>query len=173
MAHVVRSLVTVLNPLVAQIADLTRRIERFVESLPDGQIIMSFPRAGRVCAAQILAELGDVRERFSTLDQLAAEAGTVPVTYQSGKTRSVTFRWACNHRLRQAITCLADNSRHANAWAHGIYAAARARGCDHPHAIRILARAWLRVIWRAWTDRKPYDPKLHLGALKLASDTGG
>lgn len=173
MAQVVRSLVTVLNPLVAQISDLTRRIERFVESLPDGRIIMSFPRAGRVCAAQILAELGDVRERFSTLDQLAAEAGAVPVTYQSGKTRSVTFRWACNHRLRQAITCLADNSRHANAWAHRIYAAARARGCDHPHAIRILARAWLRVIWRAWTDRKPYDPKLHLGALKLASDTGG
>jgi transposase len=173
MAHVVRSLVAVLNPLVAQISGLTRRIERFVESLPDGQIIMSFPRAGRVCAAQILAELGDVRERFSTLDQLAAEAGTVPVTYQSGKTRSVTFRWACNHRLRQAITCLADNSRHANAWAHSIYAAARARGCDHPHAIRILARAWLRVIWRAWTDRKPYDPKLHLSALKLASDTGG
>jgi len=173
MAHVVRSLVTVLNPLVAQISDLTRRIERFVESLPDGQIIMSFPRAGRVCAAQILAELGDVRERFSTFDQLAAEAGAVPVTYQSGKTRSVTFRWACNHRLRQAITCLADNSRHANEWARGIYLAARARGCDHPHAIRILARAWLRVIWRAWTDRKTYDPKLHLGALKLASDTGG
>lgn len=173
MAHVVRSLVTVLNPLVAQIANLTRRIERFVQSLPDGQIIMSFPRAGRVCAAQILAELGDVRERFPTLDRLAAEAGTVPVTYQSGKTRSVSFRWACNHRLRQAITCLADNSRHANEWARGIYVAARARGCDHPHAIRILARAWLRIIWRAWTDRKPYDPKLHLGALKLASDTGG
>ena len=173
MAHVVRSLVTVLNPLVTQIADLTRRIERFVASLSDGQIIMSFPRAGRVCAAQILAELGDVRERFSTFDRLAAEAGAVPVTYQSGKTRSVTFRWACNHRLRQAITCLADNSRHANEWARGIYLAARARGCDHPHAIRILARAWLRVIWRVWTDRKPYDPKLHLGALKLASDTGG
>jgi len=173
MAQVVRSLVAVLNPLVAQIAGLTRRIENFVQSLPDGQIIMSFPRAGRVCAAQILAELGDVRERFSTFDRLAAEAGTVPVTYQSGKTRSVTFRWACNHRLRQAITCLADNSRHANEWARGIYLAARSRGCDHPHAIRILARAWLRVIWRAWTDRKPYDPKLHIGALKLASDTGG
>ncbi len=173
MAQLVRSLVAVLKPLVAQISELTRRIERFVQSLPDGQILMSFPRAGRVCAAQILAELGDVRERFPTLDRLAAEAGTVPVTYQSGKTRSVTFRWACNHRLRQAITCLADNSRHANSWAHAIYAAARARGCDHPDAIRILARAWLRVIWRAWTDRKPYDPKLHLGALKLASATGG
>lgn len=172
MAHIVRSLVAVLQPLVEQINELTRRIERFVESLPDGQIIMSFPRAGRVCAAQILAELGDVRERFPTLERLAAEAGAVPVTYQSGKARSVTFRWACNHRLRQAITCLADNSRHGNAWAHNIYAAARARGCDHPHAVRILARAWLRVIWRAWFDRKPYDPELHLGALKAANQGG-
>ena len=173
MAQVVRSMVAVLEPLVAQIAGLTRRIERFVEALPDGQIMMSFPRAGRVCAAQILAELGDVRERFPTMDRLAAEAGAVPVTYASGKSKSVTFRWACNHRLRQAITCLADNSRHANAWARGIYTAARARGCDHPHAIRILARAWLRVIWRAWTNRKTYDPALHLGALKLTSEQIG
>jgi transposase len=173
MAQVVRSMVAVLKPLVAQIAQLTRRIEAFMASLPDGQIIMSFPRAGHVCAAQILAELGDVRERFPTLDRLAAEAGAVPVTYQSGKTRTVSFRWACNQRLRQAINCLADNSRHANAWAHSLYAAARARGCNHPHAIRILARAWLGVIWRAWTDRKPYDPKLHNAALKLAPNAGG
>ena len=171
--QLVRAMVAVLQPLVAQIAELTHRIERFIESLPDGQIIMSFPRAGHVCAAQILAELGDVRERFPTLDQLTAEAGAVPVTYQSGKTRSVAFRWACNHRLRQAITCLADNSRHANDWARSVYTAARARGCDHPHAIRILARAWLRVIWRVWTDRIPYNPALHAGAQKLASSGGG
>jgi transposase len=173
MAQVVRSLVAVLKPIVTQIAELTRRIEGFMHALPDGHIIMSFPRAGQVCAAQILAELGDVRERFPSADRLAAEAGAVPVTYQSGKTRSVAFRWACNHRLRQAVTCLADNSRHANDWARSIYTAARARGCDHTHAIRILARAWLRVIWRAWTDRKPYDPALHNAALKLASGGGG
>lgn len=173
MADVVLSLVAVLQPLVEQISTLTHRIERFVESLPDGQIIMSFPRAGRICAAQILAELGDVRERFPSDERLAAEAGVVPVTYQSGKTRCVGFRWACNHRLRKAVTCLADNSRHANLWARGLYAAARQRGCDHPHAIRILARAWLRVLWRAWTDRTPYDASLHLSALKASSAEGG
>jgi transposase len=172
LAQVVSSMVAVLQPLVEQIGMLTRHIEHFVESLPDGQIIMSFPRAGRVCAAQILAELGDVRERFPSVERLAAEAGAVPVTYKSGKSRSVTFRWACNHRLRQALMCFADNSRHASAWAHNIYAAARARGCDHPHAIRILARAWLRVIWRAWVDRKPYSPELHLGARNLANQGG-
>lgn len=173
MADVVRADVAVLTTLVARIADLTRQIEQFMHTLPDGLLMMSFPRAGQICAAQILAELGDVRERFPSADLLAAEAGTVPVTYQSGKTRSVAFRWACNHRLRQAITCLADNSRHANDWARSVYQAARARGCDHPHAIRILARAWLRVIWRVWSDRKHYDPELHRSLNKLASGQGG
>jgi len=173
MAEVVRAQVAVLVPIVTQIAELTHRIERYMHALPDGLLMMSFPRAGQVCAAQILAELGDVRERFPSADLLAAEAGTVPVTYQSGKTRSVAFRWACNHRLRRAITCLADNSRHANDWARSIYQAARGRGCDHTHAIRILARAWLRVIWRAWTDRKPYDPALHGALNKLAAAGGG
>jgi len=172
MADVVLAMVAVLEPLVAQLAALTRRIEAFVQSLPDGQIVMSFPRAGRVCAAQILAEMGDVRERYPNDDRLAAEAGVVPLTYESGKRRCVGFRWACNHRLRRAITTLADNSRHANLWARGIYSAARQRGCDHPHAIRILARAWLRVLWRAWFDHKPYDPQLHLGAIKVANQGG-
>jgi len=51
----------------------------------------------------------------------------------------------------QAAGCLADDSRRANAWAHAIWVAARVRGCDHPHAVLILARAWLGVNWRAWT----------------------
>ncbi len=96
-----------------------------------------------------------------------------PVTYQSGKSKSVTFRWACNHRLRAALTCMADNSRHASAWANRVYTAARSRGCDHPHAIRILARAWVRILWRAWTDRKTYDPAQHQGARLAFESTQG
>jgi transposase len=165
--EMVRALAAVLASLVAEIAKLTARIERTVADLPDGKSVMSFPRAGRLCAAQLLAELGDVRERFPTCDQLAAEAGVCPVTHASGKSRGVTFRSACNHRLRAAITCFADNSRHASAWAKDTYKRARDRGCDHPHAIRILARAWIRVLWRAWNDRTPYDPALHNAAATL------
>lgn len=165
----VRALAGVLAPLGTQIGALTKRIEQDVAALPDGPILMSFPRAGRLCAAQILAELGDVRERFQSADHLAAEAGVCPVTHQSGKSRGVVFRWACNHRLRRAITCFADNSRHACPWAGDIYERARQRGCPHPHAVRILARAWIRVLWRAWTERTPYDPARHRGALALAA----
>ncbi|HSW19978.1 MAG TPA: IS110 family transposase [Ramlibacter sp.] len=167
------ALARTLSKLIEQIRLLTSRIEHHVASLDDGRILMSFPRAGRVCAAQILAELGSVRERFDSEEHLAAEAGVTPVTYASGKSKSVAFRWACNHKLRKAITCLADNSRHASAWAADVYARARARGCDHPHATRILARAWLRVIWRAWISRKPYDPKLHGGLQNLLKSAGG
>ncbi|OWJ56367.1 IS110 family transposase [Inquilinus limosus] len=162
--ELVRALARTLQSLVAEIARITHRIEHTVAQLPDGRIVMSFPRTGKICAAQILAELGDVRERFQTEDQLAAEAGLAPVTYQSGKSRGVAWRWACNKRLRAAITCFADNSRHQSPWAAHVYKRARARGCDHPHAIRILGRAWARVLWRAWTDQQPYDPAKHTAA---------
>ena len=167
------ALARILQNIVQQIRVITSRIEHQVGTLEDGRIMMSFPRAGRLCAAQMLVEIGDVRERFDSDEHLAAEAGVAPVTYQSGKVRAVAFRWACNHHLRVALTCMADNSRHASAWAADVYGRAKARGCDHPHAIRILARAWLRVIWRAWVDRKPYDPERHLAAKNLLQTQGG
>lgn len=163
--QLVRALVAVLLALVEQLRDLTSAIEQAVAAIPRGQVLMSFPRAGRINAAQILSELGDDPSRFPSADQLAAEAGAVPVTYASGKSRGVAFRFACNKRLRQAITCFADNSRHQSPWAAVVYARARARGCNHPHAIRILARAWIRVLWRCWTDVEPYCPAHH-GAVR-------
>jgi transposase len=167
--ELVRALVALLEQLVTQIAKLSARIEHAVAQLPDGQIVMSFPRTGRICAAQILAELGNVRERYVSDQQLAAEAGVCPVTHTSGKSRGVVFRWACNHRLRKAITCFADNSRHASPWAADIYNRAKTRGCTHQHATRILARAWVRVLWCAWQKHTTYDPQIHLGALKIAA----
>jgi transposase len=163
----VSMLACILSTLVEQLGALKARIERELAALPDGQILMSFPRAGRLNAAQILSELGSVRERFQSEAQLACEAGVCPVTYQSGKSRGVVFRWACNHRLRVAITGWADNSRRACPWANAIYQRARARGARHPHAIRILARAWIRVLWRAWHQHTRYDPAKHHGAQQL------
>jgi transposase len=168
--EVVRALVAALTPLVAELQRLTAAVEHAVATHPDGPLVMAFPRAGRVNAAQILAELGDERARFTSDDHLAAEAGVAPVTYRSGKHHGVGFRWACNKRLRQAVVCFADNSRRSSPWAAAVYTSARRRGCDHPHAVRILARAWMRVLWRCWQDRVPYDVTKHRAAkLPLAA----
>jgi len=159
--QLVRGLVALLKPLVTQIHELDGLIAALLAQHLDGALLQSFPRTGSINAAQILAELGDDRLRFATPDQLAAEAGVAPVTRASGKHRGVFCRFACNKRLRRALTTWADNSRHADPWAAAVYRNARARGCDHPHATRILARAWSRVLWRCWQDANPYDPARH------------
>jgi transposase len=163
----VLDLVSVLSILVVRLRRLTSAVEHAVGQLPTGRLVMSFPRAGKVNAAQIVAELGDDPQRFTTERQLAAEAGVAPVTHASGKSRGVTFRWACNKHLRRAITTWADNSRHAHPWAQHVYSKARDRGCDHPHAVRILARAWIRILWRCWHDQRPYQPARHGAAKQL------
>lgn len=160
----VRALVAIIRPLVAQIAALTAAVEHAVEAHPDGKVVTSLFRSGRVCAAQLLAELGDDRGRFVSAEQLAAEGGVAPVTRESGKHRAVLFRWACNMRLRAALATLADTTRRTSPWAHALYQRARDRGCTHPHAVRILARAWCRVIWQCWQKRVAYDPTKHRAA---------
>ena len=170
----VLALVAALKPLVEQIKLVTSQIAGAVRVHPDGPIFLSLFRDPKsvVTAAELLAEIGDRRERYPTRDALAADAGMAPVAVESGKRKVACFRYACDKRLRDAVACLANTSRHHHPWAHDIYQRARARGHDHPHAIRILGRAWLRVIWRIWQDGNTYDPSLH-GNLKRLTTTGG
>lgn len=168
---VVLALVAVLTAVGGALKALDRSVAAHLGEHPDGSIFTSLPRSGQINAAQVLAEWGDVREAYDSPDAVAALAGITPVTNQSGKHKAVHFRWACNKRFRQAITTYADNSRHASPWAADIYQRARAGGKDHPHAVRVLARAWTRVIWRCWYERQPYDPTRHGGMLKINNPT--
>jgi len=165
--------VGVLTVLNASVKTLDRSAAAHLGEHPDGAIFTSLPRSGQVNAAQVLAEWGDARQAYEAPDSVAALAGVTPVTRQSGKYRGVSFRWACNKRFRAAITTFADNSRHASPWAAKIYNDARTSGKDHPHAVRILARAWIRVIYRCWIDGVPYDPAQHGGATALTRQTTG
>ncbi|HVF04097.1 MAG TPA: IS110 family transposase [Frankiaceae bacterium] len=142
-------------------------IER-LDAHADAHIFTSLPRAGHgVRAAALLAEIGDDRSRFPDDEALAALAGVAPVTRASGKQHSVGFRWAADKKLRNALIDFADDSRHASPWAAKIYNDAIHRGKRHPHAVRILARAWVRVIWRCWQDHQAYNPTRHGGAMRL------
>jgi len=168
LRDVVLAAVGVITALNAAVKSLDRSVAAHLGEHPDGKIFTSLPRSGQVNAAQVLAEWGDCRPAYAGPDSVAALAGVTPVTSQSGKHRDVHFRWACNKRFRAAITTFADNSRHASPWAAKVYTDARARGKDHPHAIRILARAWIRVIWPCWLNGVPYDPAQHGAAAAFA-----
>jgi transposase len=171
LRDVVLAAVGVLAALNAAVKALDRSVAAHLGEHPDGKIFTSLPRSGQVNAAQVLAEWGDCRQAYDGPDSVAALAGVTPVTSQSGKHRDVHFRWACNKRFRAAVTTFAGNSRHASPWAAKVYSDARARGKDHPHAIRILARAWIRVIWPCWLNEVPYDPAQHGAAAALAEQS--
>ena len=113
--------------------------------------------------------MGDCRERYPTKAALTGDAGQAPVAIESGKSKRARFRSACDHRLRKAIATMADTSRHHNPWAADIYDRARARGCSHPHTIRILGRAWCGVIWRRCHDHSTYDPVHHRALQRLTA----
>jgi transposase len=160
-AAVTLALVGVLRALNAQIQALAASIDAQMAAHPDAVIFQSLPRSGTVRAARLLGEIGDARGRFPTRDSLTCLAGVAPSTRQSGKVKSVTFRWGADKQLRDALCDFAGDSRRASPWAADLYDKAIARGCDHPHAVRILARAWAHIIWRCWQDHAPYDPAAH------------
>lgn len=164
-AEITLALVAALRSLRTQIKTLEDQIADQLATHPDAAIFTSLPKSGTVRAARLLAEIGDARGRFPTPEALVCLAGAAPSTRQSGKVKVVTFRWAVDKQLRGAVIDFAGDSHHANPWAAHLYQRARARHLDHPHAVRILARSWLHVIWRCWQDRVPYDPAKH-GALQ-------
>jgi transposase len=165
----VLGLVAALEPIVAQLRELTAKIRGALRVHPDARIFAPLFRDPKtvVCPAQLIAELGDSRERYPSDGALAADAGMSPVAVESGKRRVATFRRACDKRLRDSVATLADSTRHWHPWAREVYWRARARGQDHPHAIRTLGRAWLRVLWRCWQDGVAYDPALHRNLQRL------
>nr|WP_274388395.1 transposase [Salsipaludibacter albus] len=153
--------VAAIQAIREQIDVLERDLADQLADHPDAHIFTSLPRVKVVRATKLLAEIGDARGRFPTEASLAALAGACPSTRQSGRRHVVTFRWACDKKLRAAVMDFADGSRHGSPWAAAIYDRHRAMHKSHQHAVRILARAWLRVIWRCWQDHTAYDPTRH------------
>ncbi|GMA24403.1 IS110 family transposase [Luteimicrobium album] len=158
---IVRTQVALVRAIKTAIAVLDAQIAAAVATHPWAPLLAALPRVGTISLGQIIGEIGPVLERATSADHAAAETGVVPVTRASGKSHVVAFRYATNTRARQALTFWADNSRHASDWAQTIYAQARQAGKRHAHAVRILARAWLRVIYACWRDGVCYDPTTH------------
>ena len=157
------ALVATIKSLNLQIKELERQIATAIREHPDGVIFTSLFKGpySVITAAELLAEIGDCRARYPSRDALAGDAGQAAVAIESGKRKAACFRWGCNKRLRSAFCTLADSTRHWHPWAQDLYSAARARGHDHPRALRTLGRAWCRIVWQCWQDGMPYDPARH------------
>lgn len=151
--------------LQAQIKEYRRRIEQVFCDHPDGGIFGSLPGGGKKLAPRLLGEMGANRQVFDSAEALQCYAGTAPVTKTSGKSRFVNVRRACNKVLRVTVHLWADESRHQCAWADAYYQRKRAQGKSHAQALRCLGQRWLKILWRMWLDRTPYDEAQHMQSL--------
>jgi len=147
--------------LGGQIDKYRKRIEQLFNDHPDHDLFGSLPNAGKKLAPRLLGEIGQNREVFDSAEGLACYAGTAPVTRQSGKSRSVSFRRACNKTLRATLHLWANVSRSDCAWAQAYYTRKKEQGMSHAAALRCLAQRWIKILWKMWQDHTPYDEARH------------
>lgn len=169
LTDLVRAQTRLVRSLLASIAGLDCALHAALHQHPKASLLEPMPRIGTINLAQIVGEIGPILDRAIDVQHACAEVGATPVTKESGKGRTVSFRWAVNTQARKALARFADNSRHASPWAAQLYANARARGKRHPHAIRILMRAWMRVIWACWHTNTAYNPANHRAEQQLTT----
>ncbi|MFN2199902.1 MAG: IS110 family transposase [Caldilineaceae bacterium] len=155
-----------LAQLLSEVKGHIGRIERSIAELfsqhADREIFASLPGVGEHLAPALLVKFGDDRERFPDAGAIQALAGTAPVTSQSGKSRSVRFRQACDHEFRTYMYQWAALSIKYSPWAATYYAQARQRGLSHNHTCRALGNRWLKILWKLWQNRECYDQDRHL-----------
>jgi transposase len=162
-ARLLKVLLTQLKPLRDGVESYNERIKSFFASMPAAELVTMLPGAKTgTIVATLWAELGDAKGRWESFRHLQAEAGVVPVTKASGKSRIVQFRFSCNKILRHAAYWLAFVSLNRSEWANHYYRDQRAKGHSHHQALRALGAKWLKIIFVMWRDHKPYDENYHL-----------
>jgi transposase len=165
----VQALVAQLRVTLQAIADFDTAIAHRAQDHPDFPLFDALPGAGAVLAPRLLVAFGEQRERFPSADALQKYAGIAPVTERSGKKSWVHWRLQCPKFLRQTFVEWAAESTRHSFWAQVYYQQQRAKGKAHQVAVRALAFKWIRILYRCWQDRTPYDESVYLQALNRRS----
>jgi transposase len=142
-------------------------IAAVAEQLPDYDLLFSpLPGAGHILAPRLLAAFGEDRKRYQGADELQRYSGIAPVTVRSGKSEWVRWRWQCPTFMRQTFVDWAAQTINKSVWAGAYYRQQRDKGASYEVAVRALAFKWIRILYRCWKDRKPYDELRYLKALR-------
>jgi transposase len=159
--------------LLGQLRAVTSAIERFDEEiaeaskgLADYRLFAALPGAGAALAPRLLVAFGERRERFPDAAALQKYAGVAPVTERSGNQSWVHWRFSCSTFIRQTFVEWTEQTITGSFWARAFYERHRAKGASHNAAVRALAFKWIRIVYRCWQDRTPYDEATYLNALK-------
>jgi transposase len=160
------ALVAQLRTLIASIECYEQTIARLFKRHPDAFIFDSLPGAGPAYAPRLLSVFGTDRQRYESAESIQKYSGVAPVLRRSGNSTWVHWRYSCPVFIRQTMVEWARMSIRYSFWAKAYYSRQRDQGKTHNAAVRSLAFKWLRILFRCWKDRRPYDEAKYLFALK-------
>jgi transposase len=170
---VIRPNQMLVQALVEQLRVLLQAIDRFdaeintvTKSLPDYDLFAALPGAGHIQAPRLLVAFGEDRDLYANAAEIQRYAGIAPVVERSGKKCWIHWRFACPTFLRQTFVEWAKSTITRSYWAGAYYQQQRNKGCSHQVAVRALAFKWIRILFRCWKTRTPYDESVYLKALK-------
>ena len=162
----VKVLVAQLRTVLSAIAEYDRHIEALCQTHAEYELFASLPGAGPVYAARLTAAFGSDRTRWQSAHDLLCFAGVAPALERSGKQQWIRWRYFCPKFLRQSFHEYAAESVQHSFWAKGYYNMQRLKGKKHHAAVRALAFKWIRIIWKCWQTRTPYNELIYLASLR-------
>jgi transposase len=161
----VKALAQQMQTTLSVIKEFDRRIAELCSTHEDYQLFAALPGSGSVYSSRLLAAFGTKRERFENADEVARLSGIAPVIERSGQSTWIRWRYFCPKFLRQSFVEYAGESIKHSFWARAFYAGQRAKGKRHQAAVRALAFKWIRIIYRCWQTRTPYNEVQYLESL--------
>jgi transposase len=162
----IESLIPQLEVLIKAIQRMDKEIALRYATMADAYIFDSLPGAGAQYAPRLLAALGTNRDRYLDANQIQKYSGIAPVIESSGNKSWTHWRYSCPKFIRQTFVEWAGQTVRYSFWARAYYEQQKAKGKPHNTIIRSLAFKWIRIIFRCWKERKPYDEARYLQTLK-------
>jgi len=163
LSQMYAQLIQTLNPVIEH---YDSRIEKVFHDHPEANLFNKLPGAGPALAPRLLSFFGTDRSRYEAAGNVQSFSGIAPVTKSSGKTRVVYFRHACPKFDRQTFHEFARLSLAKCQWARNYVDFYTAKGKTFHTIIRALAFKWIRILFRCWKNRTPYDETKYMDSLK-------
>jgi transposase len=159
-----------LIPLREHLSLYEKEVKTILDKLPEAKSINSLPGVGDRLAPELTAALGPKgsgsQSRFQSAEEIMNLSGCVPVTRQSGKWKTVSFRYACVKGLRRTFRDWAFASLEQSVWARAYYDFYKAMNMPHSTILRNLGKKWARILFVLWSQGTVYNEPLYIQSLK-------
>lgn len=161
-----------LRVLVEQLRVVQKHVGEFDAAItsqfkvhPDAELFRNLPGAGSVMAPRLLVAFGAERDRYGNPSSLQKYSGLAPVREKSGGSLWTHWRWHAPAFLRQSFVEWAGQTVVYCPWSKAYYQRMQAKGKGHWAILRALAFKWIRILWKCWQDRTPYNQARYLRQL--------